>query len=325
MIAGIGLGVLILLTLVAVPPSKLLLEQWSRADVESRSRLVHTSVQGPVRRSMADGDEARLASILQGVAADDRVFAVGVCDPKGDAGATELMPSDFTCEGVARSEGESFTSIGYDGRRVLVAVFPIEPARKPPISPSCTTCPTSTRDRASFRPMSSQLLGFGLLIAGPGAFMVLYLARLWIASLRKAVEDIRRGKRPIGAQREGFVIERQIELLFKELEAARTKVDTAEVAWSPQTLHDLLNTTLQRAQMIIVSNREPYIHNRATAASSCRSRPAAWSSALEPVMRACGGTWIAHGSGSADRETVDANDRLRVPPAIPPTRCAASG
>ena len=104
-IAGIGLGVLILLTLVAVPPSKLLLEQWSRADVESRARLVHTSVQGSVRRSMADGDEARLVSILQGVAADDRVFAVGVCDPQGTMrGATELMPSDFTCEGIARSE-----------------------------------------------------------------------------------------------------------------------------------------------------------------------------------------------------------------------------
>ena len=39
--------------------------------------------------------------------------------------------------------------------------------------------------------------------------------------------------------------------------------------------------------------------------------------ALEPVMRACSGTWIAHGSGSADRETVDRNDRVAVPPDKP--------
>jgi trehalose 6-phosphate synthase len=39
--------------------------------------------------------------------------------------------------------------------------------------------------------------------------------------------------------------------------------------------------------------------------------------ALEPVMRACGGTWIAHGSGSGDREKVDAGDKLRVPPDAP--------
>ena len=36
--------------------------------------------------------------------------------------------------------------------------------------------------------------------------------------------------------------------------------------------------------------------------------------ALEPVMRACSGTWIAHGSGSADRDVVDAHDHVTVPP-----------
>ena len=31
-------------------------------------------------------------------------------------------------------------------------------------------------------------------------------------------------------------------------------------------------------------------------------------------MRACSGVWVAHGSGTADRETVDRNDHVRVPP-----------
>src|SRR5262249_496585 len=39
--------------------------------------------------------------------------------------------------------------------------------------------------------------------------------------------------------------------------------------------------------------------------------------ALEPILNACDGTWIAHGSADADRETVDSNDRLRVPPDQP--------
>jgi trehalose 6-phosphate synthase len=39
--------------------------------------------------------------------------------------------------------------------------------------------------------------------------------------------------------------------------------------------------------------------------------------ALEPVMRACSGTWIAHGSGNADREVVDAQDHVGVPPDKP--------
>jgi trehalose 6-phosphate synthase len=89
------------------------------------------------------------------------------------------------------------------------------------------------------------------------------------------------------------------------------------VAWSPQTLHDLLNTTLSEAQIIIVSNREPYIHNRGENGIELQTPASGLVSALEPVMRACGGTWIAHGSGSADQETVDANDRLQVPPSAP--------
>jgi trehalose 6-phosphate synthase len=36
--------------------------------------------------------------------------------------------------------------------------------------------------------------------------------------------------------------------------------------------------------------------------------------AVEPVMRACSGTWVAHGSGSADRDVVDGTDRVQVPP-----------
>jgi trehalose 6-phosphate synthase len=39
--------------------------------------------------------------------------------------------------------------------------------------------------------------------------------------------------------------------------------------------------------------------------------------ALEPVMRACSGTWVAHGSGNADKEAVDSHDRVRVPPENP--------
>jgi trehalose 6-phosphate synthase len=39
--------------------------------------------------------------------------------------------------------------------------------------------------------------------------------------------------------------------------------------------------------------------------------------AIEPILRACDGTWIAHGNGDADLETVDEHDRLRVPPEDP--------
>ncbi len=39
--------------------------------------------------------------------------------------------------------------------------------------------------------------------------------------------------------------------------------------------------------------------------------------ALDPLMQAVGGTWVAGGSGDADRENVDEHDRVRVPPQNP--------
>src|ERR1019366_3265652 len=39
--------------------------------------------------------------------------------------------------------------------------------------------------------------------------------------------------------------------------------------------------------------------------------------ALEPILCACDGTWVAQGTGDADRESVDASDHVRVPPDHP--------
>ena len=63
----------------------------------------------------------------------------------------------------------------------------------------------------------------------------------------------------------------------------------------------------------MVSNREPYIHVRTPDGIAVQRPASGLVTAIEPIMRACSGTWIAHGSGSADRDVVDAHDRVGVP------------
>jgi alpha,alpha-trehalose-phosphate synthase [UDP-forming] len=88
-----------------------------------------------------------------------------------------------------------------------------------------------------------------------------------------------------------------------------------EAPWNAERLRGLLDTHLRGDEVIVVSNREPYIHDRDAQGRTVVRRPASGLvTAIEPVVKACGGTWIAHGGGSADRDTVDADDRLRVPP-----------
>jgi trehalose 6-phosphate synthase len=94
-----------------------------------------------------------------------------------------------------------------------------------------------------------------------------------------------------------------------------------------------ITDSLRGTRLIVVANREPYIHLRQRRATrgfwswlrgQTETERVEWTrpasglvTALDPVMRACGGTWIAHGSGSADRETSDPHGRVRVPPDRP--------
>ena len=88
--------------------------------------------------------------------------------------------------------------------------------------------------------------------------------------------------------------------------------------WTAQRLRVSLQTKLQGDALFVVSNREPYMHVFDENHEVRVVVPASGLvTALEPVLQACEGTWIANGSGNADREVVDEHDRIPVPPQRP--------
>jgi trehalose 6-phosphate synthase len=84
--------------------------------------------------------------------------------------------------------------------------------------------------------------------------------------------------------------------------------------WTRETLRQVVERVLGRRHFILVSNREPYVHRFEGEEIVCERPISGMVTALEPVMRVCGGSWVAHGSGNADRDTVDEHDRILVPP-----------
>jgi hypothetical protein len=96
--------------------------------------------------------------------------------------------------------------------------------------------------------------------------------------------------------------------------------------WTPQRLRNTLTRYLHGERVVIVANREPYIHERQGDGTVAVVHPASGLvTALEPVMRACSGVWVAHGGGSADRETADGVGRLRCLPERKRTGSGACG
>src|ERR1700726_3373810 len=113
--------------------------------------------------------------------------------------------------------------------------------------------------------------------------------------------------------------------LARDLNAARASAekearlrDTNASQWTSERLRVSLRNKLKGQPLFVVSNREPYMHVLNENRSMSVIVPASGLvTALEPVLLACDGTWIAHGAGSGDRDTVDSHDRLRVPPDRP--------
>ncbi len=87
--------------------------------------------------------------------------------------------------------------------------------------------------------------------------------------------------------------------------------------WDKASLHDLIATKMSDYQMIVVANREAYIHRFEGDSIECQRPASGMAAALDPVMRAAGGVWVGHGSGDADRTTVDESDHVAVPPEDP--------
>jgi len=118
---------------------------------------------------------------------------------------------------------------------------------------------------------------------------------------------------------------REVATLAESLSTARTALemearlrDTGESAWTADRLSVHVRNRLEAgSRLFVVSNREPYVHSRRGKSMEVNVPPSGWVTALEPVLRACDGTWIAHGAGDADSERVDAHDRLQVPPDDP--------
>ena len=99
-------------------------------------------------------------------------------------------------------------------------------------------------------------------------------------------------------------------------EEARLR-ESGESLWTAERLRVSVRNKLQNCPLFVVSNREPYMHVRAEKQVQAIVPASGLVTALEPILVACDGTWVAHGSGNADREMVDDRDHLRVPPDDP--------
>lgn len=179
----------------------------------------------------------------------------------------------------------------------------------------------------SWREVSLRLAIQILLVAAITFLMFQRSVMKPIASTTAWMRDLRHGRNPIGGLPEAEMfgaLAEEAKVFAKSLADARASAenearlrDNAESQWTAERLAVCLQTKLKGSRLFVVANREPYMHTREGRAIKAIIPASGLVTGLEPILRACDGTWVAHGSGSADRETVDERNCLRVPPENP--------
>jgi len=298
-------------------------QAWFMRDVALRARLAAVGTQGALAAHLEAGDRRKLGGVLEDLARDERIMAVEVCAPTLETiSRTTSFPDRFSCESLRSRSPEwaipselSFAD-EIDGGRVHVSVHPIEDDEV--IVGALVVVQDLSfvaRRELAMRHFTLAAFGFVALLA---SVLTVFVRRAW---WRSWTDELRRvlslahwgGTDAKPRARNAFhPLLADVRRLVADLAAERA----ATVApWSAERLQHVLRENLHGDSVVILANREPYVHERGPDGAVRVVHPASGLvTALEPVMRACSGTWIAHGSGSADRETVDRHDRVKVPP-----------
>jgi len=327
--------VMIVAAYVALPLMDKMALRWFVRDVDARSALIANALSDSVADALLTQRTARLKRLFNRTAQDDRVFAVGICDTDGRlVEKTDSFPAKLPCN-------EALTLAQKPEPRLELAGGPLYLSAHPVMSEA----PSSTELKPITEEIEASVLVGHLILLHDLSFidrrsqdtkrylitsltilgLVLALITMVVAQLSwhgwvKGVRAILRGDvlgSPVTppSELEPFVADLRDRLRDLEDECRRSQ--GPEVSWTADRLRTLLHTQLRGDQVIVVSNREPYIHEKGPDGINVKRPASGLVTAVEPVMRACSGTWIAHGSGSADRDVVDAYDRVGVPPERP--------
>jgi trehalose 6-phosphate synthase len=303
-----------------LPYIERLLAEWFRSDVELRAQLVMHSMEEPVTELVEKNNEAPLRAYLSKVTADERLLGILICRADGTTlFKPERIPTAISCDTYARGAPGEARVVQLPSGSVQVSRFDYDDAR-PTAFRVLMLHDLSFVDRRQ-RTARDFVLVFILISVLLLALMVVLVAwlqlRRWVNVL---IGDIRGKRFTDNAQSPSAsmpILSQVRQVLAEAEQKQRLEIDFRE-NWTPQALKQVVHDHLNSSQVIIVSNREPYVHNYNADHRPVVQVPASGMvTALEPIMRACAGVWIAHGAGAADRETVDRFDQIRVPPDDP--------
>jgi trehalose 6-phosphate synthase len=324
-----------------------------RQEVEWRSSWMGASLRPEMEQSLAQGNSNGIPALVASAKDQTGALGVGVYDPQGRLISASGVPGVFQAlshgrfellaktpvESLSRTpiersirKGSQVNAFGRTGNvQWLEEVFPLHNGTQLVGALVVLIDTGYIRDQSYdlWRRSFWWIVATVLLIVSVTFGMVRWFLMRPLTRVADRLRRLRMGHFEKGlsggaAELNMFSpLAREVETMAESLIAARAAAaaearlrDAGEHFWTPERLAVHMRTKAS-GRIFVVSNREPYMHVREGRKTVCVVPPSGLVTAIEPVLRACDGVWVASGSGNADKDNVDEFDRLRVPPDDP--------
>lgn len=298
--------VLGLFALAVLPMVDDLTQRWFVRDLNTRSLMVTAMLKEPAKAALLSQDVRLMQQPFEKVMRDENLLALNLCDAHDQliyrSARIFSMPN---CQRI-KDEGSLVTESPVDQDGVMLGKIMLAQD-------------TQFVEKRRVELRGYVIAAFILLLIVISALSTWITHWSWLGWIHSIKHFLRRdtGLTILQTPPEFHPLVGDLKALLIEMNRERNDQYQSPQTWTPEKLRSLLHDELAGDEVLVVSNREPYIHEQTEAGIAVRRPASGLVTAVEPVMRACSGTWIAHGSGSADRLTVDVHDHLQVPPKRP--------
>jgi alpha,alpha-trehalose-phosphate synthase [UDP-forming] len=308
-----------------------------RHDLERKAETFGESLAGNAEAYLQAGDRPGLERMVRRFSNRDHLLGVGVYDQTifplaVTRDLNDLLPGTrpALADALASNRPETrYTRL--HSKRIYLLAAPLHAVNKSVAGGMIIVYDTAYIRAETFRVWSRafvHIAGLALAIAAITLLIVRWSLAGPIARAAQWMKTLRTGRHAIQPQAKELdflqPLAREMAPLAESMRQARAAAEiearlrnTYESLWTAERLADHVRMKLDGSGLFVISNREPYIHTRQGGAITVTVPPSGLVTAIEPILRACHGTWVAQGSGNADREAVDSHDRLQVPPDDP--------
>ncbi len=313
-------------------------EQRLKDGLEQRSLLLAESLKETVQPNFINKSDQQLQKLVDRFEDKQRLAGMAIYDNKGDTIATSssLISNVFKTQKIAEEAMDADVPngdfVGLDNEKVYLLAVPLHDG-KSVVGALMIAQDASFIDTRLNEIWGSNLLRLFIQVSLVSIAILLIFRWIIYEPIRNAVGLLRSARtgsmeqnspnlpsslffRPL--VKEISSIRRSLlEARLTAHEEAKLRLEKLDSPWTEQRLKVFVKEVLGDRAIFVVSNREPYIHTKSGRNINYYVPASGMVTAIEPIMQACGGMWIAHGSGDGDKLTVDQNDKLKVPPDEP--------